>query len=123
MQHSLTTGVRTPGLCRPASTSRVGAGRQQRAGRLLVRSVLDVNKKASANGAGKLDVAALESDIERELKYRLASSAKTDDKLYQSGGWACPRCRGARSAQRSPRVSALHLRNCMRRLPPMRRLP
>ena len=116
MQHSLIAGVRTPGLCRPTSTSRVGAGRQQRAGRLLVRSVLDVNKKASANGAGKLDVAALESDIERELKYRLAATGKTDDKLYQSGGWGSSRPRGTPSAQRSSRVSTRH---CMRRLPPL----
>jgi hypothetical protein len=52
-----------------------------------VRSVLDISKPATGdnNGAIKLDVASVESDIERELKYRVAAPSKDDKKLYQSG--------------------------------------
>jgi hypothetical protein len=62
--------------------------RQQQPRRaLLVRSVLDIPKQTSgeSNGATKLDVTALESDIEHELKYRLAAKTTDDEKLYQSG--------------------------------------
>lgn len=82
MQQALSSGVRPTCLARP---SRAVSGRQRRTSRLLVRSVLEVDKTASSNGAAKLDVAAVESDVERELKYRLAAAGKDDQKLYQSG--------------------------------------
>jgi glycogen phosphorylase len=52
-----------------------------------VSSVLEMNRGKTTNGV-KIDSAAAESDVLRELHYRLASSALSTDKLYSAVAWS-----------------------------------
>lgn len=97
---------------RPCLGARRPAPRAGRRPAPMVRSVLEINKPAgsSANGAAQTDIP---SELERELKYRLATKSTDNDKLYQSGahvggrrgssgGWRCsppPLCRCLRRLQ------------------------
>lgn len=114
MQHCL--APRKALAVRP--NSRVCRQQRARGGALLVRSVLDIPKPTTgdSNGAAsKAEVSALESDIEHELKYRLAAASTDDQKLYQSGG--------ARAAQDgrpwARQAEVTNPQGCMRRLPPL----
>ena len=75
---------RRSGAVLPRAAGAAGAGRRA----LVVRAVLGMNKaKASTNG--KLDATAVEDDVKRELRYRVAAADASDPKkLYQSVAWS-----------------------------------
>lgn len=81
------SGLKTALATRPqaAGSRRSSAARPQRPRSLMVRSVLEINKPISTNGAAKGDAEAVVQDVVAQAKYRVASHESTDDSLYQSG--------------------------------------
>jgi len=71
----------------PRSTLRVAPSKRTP---LAVRSVLEMNKPKSSNGAasGAIDAATAAEDVERELHYRLAAKQADNDSLYKSVAWS-----------------------------------
>lgn len=75
----------------PIRSFRVLTGQRVNRKAISVRSVLEMNKAKSSNGAvdpSKLDAAAVESDVLRELHYRLAAKNADIEKLYQAVAWS-----------------------------------
>ena len=77
---------------RPSTTSRSTLlAKPSRRSNLAVRSVLEMNKKKSSNGASSsanIDAAAAIEDVKRELHYRLAANKTDNESLYKSVAWS-----------------------------------